>query len=126
MALPARNSAMAARSPASRRAPCARMLPWSSARIMYSGGMTFIATRFCSGGKASWQMAQFLVYRSAPSGVAARAQLDSSNTMVGRFILFGVLCVFYHSSMDLKAITLEIPQDGNIIVGHSHFIKTVE
>jgi adenosine/AMP kinase len=28
--------------------------------------------------------------------------------------------------MDLKAIPLEIPQDGNIIVGHSHFIKTVE
>ena len=28
--------------------------------------------------------------------------------------------------MDLRAITLEIPQDGNIIVGHSHFIKTVE
>ena len=28
--------------------------------------------------------------------------------------------------MDLKAIPLEIPQEGNIIVGHSHFIKTVE
>lgn len=28
--------------------------------------------------------------------------------------------------MDLQAIPLEIPQDGNIIVGHSHFIKTVE
>lgn len=28
--------------------------------------------------------------------------------------------------MDLKAIPLEIPQDGNVIVGHSHFIKTVE
>ena len=28
--------------------------------------------------------------------------------------------------MDLRAITLEIPQDGNIVVGHSHFIKTVE
>jgi hypothetical protein len=28
--------------------------------------------------------------------------------------------------MDLKAIRLEIPNDGNIIVGHSHFIKTVE
>ena len=28
--------------------------------------------------------------------------------------------------MDLHAIRLEIPTDGNIIVGHSHFIKTVE
>ena len=28
--------------------------------------------------------------------------------------------------MDLKAIPLEIPPEGNIIVGHSHFIKTVE
>ena len=29
-------------------------------------------------------------------------------------------------SMDLHAIRIEIPSDGNIIVGHSHFIKTVE
>ncbi len=29
-------------------------------------------------------------------------------------------------SMDLDAIRLEIPSDGNVIVGHSHFIKTVE
>lgn len=28
--------------------------------------------------------------------------------------------------MELKAIRLEIPDGGNIIVGHSHFIKTVE
>jgi len=28
--------------------------------------------------------------------------------------------------MDLNAIRLDIPTDGNIIVGHSHFIKTVE
>lgn len=28
--------------------------------------------------------------------------------------------------MDLKAIRLEIPENGNIILGHSHFIKTVE
>jgi len=28
--------------------------------------------------------------------------------------------------MELKAVPLEIPQDGNIIVGQSHFIKTVE
>src|ERR1700676_5191358 len=28
--------------------------------------------------------------------------------------------------MDLHAIRLDIPTDGNIIVGHSHFIKTVE
>ncbi len=28
--------------------------------------------------------------------------------------------------MDLKAIPLEIPADANIIVGQSHFIKTVE
>ncbi|MBM3792688.1 MAG: hypothetical protein FJW31_01185 [Acidobacteria bacterium] len=28
--------------------------------------------------------------------------------------------------MDLKAIPLEIPENGNLIVGQSHFIKTVE
>ncbi len=28
--------------------------------------------------------------------------------------------------MDLKTIRLVIPENGNIIVGHSHFIKTVE
>jgi adenosine/AMP kinase len=28
--------------------------------------------------------------------------------------------------MELKAIRLEIPKDGNIILGQSHFIKTVE
>jgi len=28
--------------------------------------------------------------------------------------------------MDLHAIRLEIPSDGNILMGHSHFIKTVE
>ncbi|MGH9673551.1 MAG: adenosine-specific kinase [Bryobacteraceae bacterium] len=28
--------------------------------------------------------------------------------------------------MELKAVRLEIPQGGNIIVGQSHFIKTVE
>lgn len=28
--------------------------------------------------------------------------------------------------MELQAIRLEIPADGNIIVGHTHFIKTVE
>jgi len=28
--------------------------------------------------------------------------------------------------MDLKVIELIIPQGGNLIVGHSHFIKTVE
>jgi uncharacterized protein len=28
--------------------------------------------------------------------------------------------------MELKAILLEIPENGNIIVGQSHFIKTVE
>ncbi len=28
--------------------------------------------------------------------------------------------------MDLKAVRLEIPENGNIILGHSHFIKTVE
>lgn len=28
--------------------------------------------------------------------------------------------------MELKAIRLEVPADGNIIVGHTHFIKTVE
>jgi uncharacterized protein len=29
-------------------------------------------------------------------------------------------------SMELHAIRMEIPSDGNIIIGHSHFIKTVE
>jgi adenosine/AMP kinase len=29
-------------------------------------------------------------------------------------------------SMELKAVRLEIPESGNIIVGQSHFIKTVE
>lgn len=28
--------------------------------------------------------------------------------------------------MELKAVRLEVPENGNIIVGHSHFIKTVE
>ncbi len=28
--------------------------------------------------------------------------------------------------MDLHAIRMEIPGEGNIIIGHSHFIKTVE
>lgn len=28
--------------------------------------------------------------------------------------------------MDLKTVRLAIPENGNIIVGHSHFIKTVE
>jgi adenosine/AMP kinase len=28
--------------------------------------------------------------------------------------------------MELKAIRIEIPADGNVIVGQSHFIKTVE
>jgi len=28
--------------------------------------------------------------------------------------------------MELKAIRLEIPEDGNIILGQTHFIKTVE
>ena len=28
--------------------------------------------------------------------------------------------------MDLNAVRLEVPTDANIIVGHSHFIKTVE
>jgi len=29
-------------------------------------------------------------------------------------------------SMDLHAIRIEIPADGIVIIGHSHFIKTVE
>ncbi len=28
--------------------------------------------------------------------------------------------------MDLEAVALELPENGNVIVGHSHFIKTVE
>jgi uncharacterized protein len=35
-------------------------------------------------------------------------------------------CCGLMECMDLHAIRLEIPTDGNIIVGHSHFIKTVE
>src|SRR5947209_11999625 len=31
-----------------------------------------------------------------------------------------------NGKMELKAIRLEVPENGNIIVGHSHFIKTVE
>ena len=30
------------------------------------------------------------------------------------------------NAMELKSVRLEIPDDGNIIVGQSHFIKTVE
>jgi adenosine/AMP kinase len=29
-------------------------------------------------------------------------------------------------AMELKTVRLEIPEDGNILVGQSHFIKTVE
>jgi adenosine/AMP kinase len=28
--------------------------------------------------------------------------------------------------MELKSVRLEIPENGNVILGHSHFIKTVE
>ncbi len=28
--------------------------------------------------------------------------------------------------MELKAIRVEVPENGNIMIGHSHFIKTVE
>src|SRR5450755_1207135 len=35
------------------------------------------------------------------------------------------LCATIHY-MELKSIRLEIPENGNIIVGQSHFIKTVE
>jgi adenosine/AMP kinase len=28
--------------------------------------------------------------------------------------------------MELKLVRLEIPENGNLIIGHSHFIKTVE
>lgn len=28
--------------------------------------------------------------------------------------------------MEIKSVTLEIPEGCNIIIGHSHFIKTVE
>src|SRR6185369_2383429 len=28
--------------------------------------------------------------------------------------------------MDLKTVRVVVPENGNIIVGHSHFIKTVE
>src|SRR5271169_3544088 len=32
----------------------------------------------------------------------------------------------YSEFMELKAVRLEIPENGNLIVGQSHFIKTVE
>src|SRR5581483_4442256 len=32
----------------------------------------------------------------------------------------------YHDRMELKTVRLSIPENGNIIVGQSHFIKTVE
>jgi uncharacterized protein len=28
--------------------------------------------------------------------------------------------------MELKSVRLEIPENGNVVLGHSHFIKTVE
>jgi adenosine/AMP kinase len=34
--------------------------------------------------------------------------------------------IIIDSVMELKAVRLEIPDNGNIIVGQSHFIKTVE
>jgi len=33
---------------------------------------------------------------------------------------------YYGWNLELKAVRLEIPENGNIIVGQSHFIKTVE
>jgi len=38
------------------------------------------------------------------------------------------MILFWHTlkDMDLNAVRLEVPTDANIIVGHSHFIKTVE
>src|SRR5436305_1201586 len=38
----------------------------------------------------------------------------------------GIKFHYIVDSMELLAIKLEIPENGNIIVGHSHFIKTVE
>src|SRR5579863_2892749 len=35
-------------------------------------------------------------------------------------------CGHNNGTMDLKTVRLEIPENGNIILGHSHFIKTVE
>ncbi len=32
----------------------------------------------------------------------------------------------YYDRMELKAVRLNIPENGNIIIGQSHFIKTVE
>src|SRR5260370_8750180 len=34
--------------------------------------------------------------------------------------------VFWLLRMELKSVRLEIPEGGNIIVGQTHFIKTVE
>src|SRR3989442_10825665 len=36
------------------------------------------------------------------------------------------LVVFWLLRMELKSVRLEIPEGGNIIVGQTHFIKTVE
>src|SRR5262245_23787768 len=39
----------------------------------------------------------------------------------------GALTLHYHCRfMELHSVRLEIPENGNIIVGQSHFIKTVE
>lgn len=34
--------------------------------------------------------------------------------------------IFYEFLMELKAVRLEIPEGANLVVGQSHFIKTVE
>ena len=48
--------------------------------------------------------------------------------MIAQRCLAAVATLIYGlmRDMDLHVIRLEIPSDGNIIVGHSHFIKTVE
>src|SRR5208283_3259377 len=38
----------------------------------------------------------------------------------------GTTIQYPRNPMELKAIRLEVPQDGNLIVGQTHFIKTVE
>src|SRR6202049_414767 len=65
---------MAARSDAGRRVPWACMVPFARARTMNSGVKFFSSARFCAASAiTSWHEAQCLAYRSAPSGVAARA-----------------------------------------------------
>src|SRR5271170_1142129 len=60
--------------------------------------------------------------KSAASRMAAGSFMITQQALARRI---GSRCGLM-DGMDLHAIRLEIPSDGNLIVGHSHFIKTVE